>query len=124
MGTYDTIRIQCPVCKHTTEFQTKARDERCNFDYFSLNDAPLEIIADLLNKKLACESCGRFFILDIEYRTRLHAITQEEYYVLGLPDSYKTCKNCYHQANAECLHNGDEIFDLLDTCMDWRDKTE
>lgn len=55
MGMYDSVNIQCPNCKGTVQFQSKAGD--CTLGNYTLEDAPREIQVDLDGRSEYC-SCG------------------------------------------------------------------
>jgi transcription elongation factor Elf1 len=59
MGLFDEVAIQCPNCGKTTTFQSKYGP--CNCERYSLEDAPLLVIADINDEgksgRLYCEYC-------------------------------------------------------------------
>jgi ribosomal protein S27AE len=57
MGCFDSIIVECPACGTEVEFQTKAGD--CNLDRFTLEEAPLIVLADCVDRRLRCKKCGR-----------------------------------------------------------------
>ena len=45
MGMFDTVIVMCPKCTHRNEFQSKMGE--CDLSTYSLDNAPLLLIADL-----------------------------------------------------------------------------
>lgn len=61
MGLYDGVRIKCPVCGETVEFQSKAGD--CDMTIYSLEDAPDSILFDIMNDPLYHMACKHWITL-------------------------------------------------------------
>ena len=56
MGCFDTVVLRCPECDHINQEQSKAG--RQIMATYTLDEAPLEIVADLMRESLFCEQCG------------------------------------------------------------------
>lgn len=61
MGMFDSVMVPCPKCDKPVEFQSKAGE--CYCGVFSLENAPAEILADIMNNPEYCEKCGQWFVL-------------------------------------------------------------
>lgn len=59
MGMFDSVKIDCPSCGATVEFQSKAG--RCNLDEFSDEDVPLVIALDIVGDVETCVHCNKEF---------------------------------------------------------------
>lgn len=72
MGCFDTLNFRCPSCGVMTSKQSKA--DRCMCANYSLNDAPLSILADINDDgkegRLYCECCN----VRLELEVRFHAM--------------------------------------------------
>ena len=59
MGMFDTVRIECPLCKYVNEFQSKIGE--CTLETYDIDNAPLLLIADLNDDgkkdRLLCSQC-------------------------------------------------------------------
>ena len=71
MGTYDTLKWRCPVCKNKNYFQSKMAG--CRMGNYTVDNAPLLIIADMEDEGerglLLCNNC------DVEIRLKVAFIT-------------------------------------------------
>lgn len=61
MSIFDRLYVPCPTCSKPVEFQTKAGDPYCNT--FTLDNAPAEVLIDVMNDPIYCEACGQWFAL-------------------------------------------------------------
>jgi len=57
MGMFDSLYVECPDCKESIEFQSKAG--RCILSSFNLSNAPAIILADLEGQTSHCQKCDR-----------------------------------------------------------------
>jgi len=55
MGCFDEVTIRCPACGQIIMEQTKAGD--CTMSVYALEDAPPEILADLVGETIVCSEC-------------------------------------------------------------------
>jgi len=59
MGMFDTVVVECPLCKYQNEFQSKYGD--CTLETYTIENAPLLLIADLNDDgkkdRLLCGQC-------------------------------------------------------------------
>ena len=73
MGCYDTIKMKCTQCGKTIEEQSKAGT--CNLWDYSLQEAPLSIIAALKeypeHYDLTCPKCGQEHEVKVQYMVQL-----------------------------------------------------
>ena len=63
MGVFNTITVPCP-CGWSVSFQSKV-DGGC-LDY-SLDDAPLPVLADIAGGSRECQDCGRVVTVRVLY---------------------------------------------------------
>ena len=62
---FDEVEIRCPDCGHINVEQSKAA--RCNFDRFTVESAPLQILGDLVDSSpLRCEQCSGTFKIVVQ----------------------------------------------------------
>lgn len=61
MGMFDSVYVACPRCGTRCEFQSKAGE--CCCDSYSLDDAPTEILLDIINEPNWCHGCKSWFAL-------------------------------------------------------------
>lgn len=61
MGMFDSVYVKCPHCAAPVEFQSKEWD--CNLDVYSLDNAPTDILRDIMNYPQHCEKCGGWMAL-------------------------------------------------------------
>ena len=61
MGMFDSIYVQCPHCGASVEFQSKAWN--CDLDIYTLDDAPLAILIDVMNAPRHCFYCDQWIAL-------------------------------------------------------------
>ena len=61
MGMFDSVMVPCPTCGNKVEFQTKAGD--CLMNTFGLDDAPGNILRDIVNDPEYCAGCGNWMAL-------------------------------------------------------------
>lgn len=57
MGCFDSVWVACRGCGNPIEFQSKAGE--CGLLSYSVDDAPLGILADIDGDSEACLKCGR-----------------------------------------------------------------
>lgn len=62
MGLFDMVFVDCPHCGQPVEFQSKAA-ERPYMYRFTFEDAPHEVLVDILNSPEHCEHCGGWMAL-------------------------------------------------------------
>lgn len=55
MGLFDRVYVDCPNCGNQVEFQSKGGE--CDLVNFSLDDAPIHVLMDMMNYPQECE-CG------------------------------------------------------------------
>ena len=60
MGMFDSLYVPCPKCKKRVEFQTKWNREMATL---SLENAPSEILFDVMNNPHYCKACGQWMVL-------------------------------------------------------------
>lgn len=61
MGMFDSVYVDCPHCGAKVEFQSK--EWHCNLDSFSLSDAPVPVLYDIMNEPEHCERCDGWLAL-------------------------------------------------------------
>lgn len=62
MGLFDSVYVDCPGCNQPVEFQSKADpDPYCRV--FKIEDAPTDILIDILNSPEYCQKCGTWLAL-------------------------------------------------------------
>lgn len=61
MGMFDSVYVACPHCGKPVEHQSK--EGECYLNRYSLEDAPSEILFDIMNDPVHCESCGNWMAL-------------------------------------------------------------
>jgi hypothetical protein len=57
MGLFDSVWMPCPGCGTAIEFQSKAGE--CGLTSYSMDDAPLRILADIDGDIESCPKCER-----------------------------------------------------------------
>lgn len=62
MGLFDSVYVNCPHCGEPVEFQSKA-DEDPYMRRFSLENAPSQILHDILNRPGHCMGCNKWMAL-------------------------------------------------------------
>lgn len=62
MGLFDMVWVDCPHCGEQVEFQTKAA-EFPYMDRYTFENAPQEVLVDILNRPEHCGSCGGWLAL-------------------------------------------------------------
>jgi len=62
MGIFDSVYAPCPHCGKLVEFQSKASED-AYMRRFTVDDAPAEILADVMNNPEHCMSCGGWMAL-------------------------------------------------------------
>jgi transcription elongation factor Elf1 len=69
MGMFDSIKIQCPVCRHDSVFQSKAGP--CSLNKYTLYSAPLAVVADLQEDgkcgHVKCEHCEVQLGIEVQF---------------------------------------------------------
>ncbi len=69
MGCYDTVIIKCPNCNKSFSLQSKSG--RCNLVTYTIDNAPLVIIADLNEEgadgRLFCEHCSTAIEISVKF---------------------------------------------------------
>ena len=69
MGMYDTLSFTCPVCNSQTSMQSKMGE--CVLATYTLNDAPLLVIADIhdegLKNRLFCTQCNKALQIEVRF---------------------------------------------------------
>lgn len=75
MGMYDEVGIQCPACRKSFIYQSKAG--ACSLASYSLETAPLMIVADVNDEgkrgRLYCEHCGVQIEVAVKFITTVQA---------------------------------------------------
>ena len=67
MGMFDTVKVKCPKCGTTEEFQTKGGN--CLLQYYNLKNAPHDVLSDInRHSPYTCVKCKTKFKVDIEKR--------------------------------------------------------
>ncbi len=61
MGMFDSVYTPCPRCGHKTEFQSKEGECSCNV--YTLDNAPTEVLIDIVNDPQFCGGCKKWFVL-------------------------------------------------------------
>jgi hypothetical protein len=61
MGLFDSTMVPCHNCGKLVEFQSKAGD--CEMYRYTLEDAPTEILRDIVNCPEYCRACDRWLAL-------------------------------------------------------------
>jgi hypothetical protein len=61
MGMFDSVYVECPKCQQPVEIQSKAGECFCNS--YKLDNAPNEILCDIMNEPEYCRSCGNWLVL-------------------------------------------------------------
>jgi len=60
MGMFDTVHVQCPICKINVPIQSKAGE--CILGDYFLYDAPPKILLDLDKETQTCSKGHKFYI--------------------------------------------------------------
>ena len=60
MGKFDSFYVPCPKCGARVEFETQWNREMASL---SLENAPSEILFDVMNNPHYCEACGQWMAL-------------------------------------------------------------
>jgi DNA-directed RNA polymerase subunit RPC12/RpoP len=74
MGCFDEVYIRCPHCDDGFHWQSKAHD--CLLSNYSLDNAPLAILGDLLDSEIWCEHCGKRIFFNV--KTKLVVTPRKE----------------------------------------------
>lgn len=61
MGLFDSVMGKCPTCGHEIEFQSKAGF--CEMLVYTVDDAPQDVLMDVLNEPHYCQNCGEWSCL-------------------------------------------------------------
>jgi hypothetical protein len=61
MGLFDSVLADCPNCGRKVEFQSKAGE--CFMRCYAPNEAPPEVLADVLNDPQYCRHCDNWMAL-------------------------------------------------------------
>ena len=73
MGMFDTVQLECPHCRLLSDHQSKAG--ACTLSYYTLEAAPLEILADLAYDSnqgdLYCGRCSGGLEVKVQYMARV-----------------------------------------------------
>ena len=79
MGMYDTIHFRCPNCTELNFYQSKLGE--CSLQEFTINEAPLLIIADLHDEaakdRLYCEHCGNKIHIKVKFAVSISCDSEE-----------------------------------------------
>lgn len=59
MGCFDSLFINCPVCNHELEFQSKSGS--CGLCKFTKDDLPIEVAVGLNHDVVHCQFCNNKF---------------------------------------------------------------
>lgn len=86
MGSFDIVKVPCPVCGEKVDFQSKGG--RCEFKEYDVDEAPPEIAGDLNDREEEC-SCGTTVRLTVQFAIWGFAVTDEPTVRL-----LKHCPNC------------------------------
>jgi hypothetical protein len=62
MGMFDMVFADCPRCGRSVEFQSKGADAPY-LERYTVEDAPAEVLEDVLNDPHYCPGCGKWFAL-------------------------------------------------------------
>jgi transcription elongation factor Elf1 len=80
MSAFDTVSLICPSCGNTTSEQSKAGP--CDDNKYSLNDAPLVVIADLNEKGkdglISCSHCKEKFEILVRFVANVSKIGRRQ----------------------------------------------
>lgn len=69
MGLYDEITVRCPHCDTIVTLQSKAGE--CRMRSFCIEDVPVMIMGDLVNKDHWCEYCEKKFKIVVKTKLEL-----------------------------------------------------
>lgn len=61
MGLFDSVYADCPTCGKKIEFQSK--EGECYLYNYTVDDAPVEVLWDVLNEPHYCRFCGEWSCL-------------------------------------------------------------
>ncbi len=61
MGLFDSVMADCPNCGAKLEFQSKAGE--CYMNVYSVEDAPDDVVRDVLNRPEYCRHCEKWSCL-------------------------------------------------------------
>lgn len=61
MGMFDSVWVDCPRCGGKMEFQSK--EGECYLNNYSLDDAPIEVLRDIVNDPSYHEKCGQWVVI-------------------------------------------------------------
>jgi uncharacterized Zn-finger protein len=59
MGLFDNLAVSCPWCGKLNIWQSKTLGSY--MDNYTIEDAPLEVLASVANEPAACDYCGEEF---------------------------------------------------------------
>ena len=61
MGSYASVYAKCPTCGKIIEFQSK--EGECQLNNYTVDDAPANVLWDVLNEPHYCCHCGEWSCL-------------------------------------------------------------
>ena len=56
MGMFDYVHITCPICGH--KFSTQSKGGPCILNSYSIHNAPMDVLGDIIHDKFTCGKCG------------------------------------------------------------------
>lgn len=63
MGMYDYVRVKCPKCDNSIEFQSKAGP--CNLTGYSVHCVPVAVAWSLNGQSQVCDICGYESVIEV-----------------------------------------------------------
>lgn len=83
VGLFDSIYLECPVCKATVEVQSKAADGGPRMNVFPADEVPVSVAADIHGEVVWCTTCKKRWEVAAKklkpvYRVRLVEHYQDE----------------------------------------------
>lgn len=66
MGTFDSVKVKCPVCGKENWFQSKGG--ACHLRYFEFDDCPRDVFSDINRYAPEHCGCGTYYSVDTDKR--------------------------------------------------------
>lgn len=80
MGMFDTVNVKCPFCKEVVGCQSKSGE--CMLDTYVLEEAPIQVMAGILNGAgwTKCHRCKSDLLIEMTRppRYKVTAMTQKD----------------------------------------------
>jgi hypothetical protein len=69
MGVFDSVLVSCPKCSTLNVVQSKSGP--CRLDYYHLDEAPVEVLADINRHPVSCIDCGTPYHVEVMVTTKV-----------------------------------------------------